>query len=71
MIKIIFTDLDGADFSEAGLLRKDRAIMIENTRKHPMSSSKKIVYITLPLAWSHAEYIRTFNLYKKEFKLSD
>jgi GH15 family glucan-1,4-alpha-glucosidase len=38
--------------------------MIENTRKHPMFS-KGIAYITLPLAWSHAEFIRTFNLYKK------
>ena len=56
------------DFSEAGLLRKDRRVMIENTRKHPMFS-KGIAYITLPLAWSHAEYIRTFNLYRKEFKM--
>ena len=59
-----------ADFSEAGLLREDRAIMIENTRKHPMFSGG-IAYITLPLAWSHAEFIRTFNLYKKEFEVSD
>ena len=56
------------DFSEAGLLRKDRAIMIENTRKHPMFS-KGIAYITLPLAWSHAEFIRTLNLYKNNFKI--
>lgn len=56
------------DFSEAGLLREDREIMIKNTRKHPMFS-KGIAYITLPLTWSHAEFIRTFNLYKKEFKI--
>ena len=56
------------DFSEAGLLRKDREIMIENTRKHPMFS-KGVAFITLPLAWSHAEFIRTFNLYKETFKI--
>jgi GH15 family glucan-1,4-alpha-glucosidase len=54
------------DFSQAGLLRKDREIMIENTRKHPMYS-KGTAYITLPLAWSHAEYVRTYNLYKDKF----
>lgn len=58
------------DFSDAGLMREDRMIMIENTRKHPMFS-KGIAYITLPLAWSHAEFIRTFNLYKKEFEVSN
>lgn len=51
------------DYREAGLLRKDRMIMIENTRKHPMFK-KGLAYITLPLAWPHAEFIRTWNLYK-------
>ncbi len=55
------------DFKEAGLLRKDRKKMIENTRNHPMYK-KGIAYVTLPLAWSHAEYIRTFNLYKNNFE---
>ncbi len=58
-----------SDFSEAGLLRKDREIMIKNTRKHPMFT-KGIAYITLPLAWSHAEFIRTYNDYKKVYKVS-
>ena len=54
------------DFTEAGLLRKDRLIMIENARKHPMFK-KGLAYITMPLAWPHAEFITTWNLYKKVF----
>ncbi len=54
------------DFKEAGLLRKDRKKMINNAKNHPMYK-KGIAYVTLPLAWSHAEYIRTYNLYKKKF----
>ncbi|MFC1728001.1 glucoamylase [Nanoarchaeota archaeon] len=55
------------DFSEAGLLRKDRLVLIENARKNPMFK-KGVAYITTPLAWPHAEFIRTWNLYKKVFK---
>ncbi len=55
-----------SDFEDAGIMRKDRLIMIENTRKHPMFK-KGVAYITLPLAWPHAEFIRTWNLYKKTF----
>ncbi len=54
------------DFKEAGLLRKDRLVMINNARKHPMFK-KGIAYITIPLAWPHAEFIRTWNLYKQVF----
>lgn len=54
------------DFSEAGLLRKDRLIMIKNARKHKMFK-KGLAYITIPLAWPHAEFIRTWNLYKNIF----
>ncbi|MBR9690236.1 glucoamylase [Candidatus Woesearchaeota archaeon] len=54
------------DFTEAGLLRKDRIVMIENTKKNP-NFEKGIAYITTPLAWPHAEFIRTWNLYKKTF----
>lgn len=54
------------DFTEAGLLRKDRLVMIENARKHPMFK-KGVAYITLPLAWPHAEFIITWNLYKEIF----
>ncbi len=55
-----------SDFRQAGLLRKDRLILIENARKHPMFR-KGIAYITTPLAWPHAEFIRTYNLYKNAF----
>ncbi|RMF05434.1 glucoamylase [Candidatus Woesearchaeota archaeon] len=54
------------DFTEAGLLRKDRLVLIENARKHPMFK-KGTAYITTPLAWPHAEFIRTWNLYKEKF----
>ena len=54
------------DFKESGILRKDRMIMIRNARKHLMFK-KGIAYITLPLGWPHAEFIRTWNLYKKVF----
>lgn len=54
------------DFKESGLLRKDRKTMIENARNHPMFDKGK-AYITLPLAWAHAEFIRTYNLYKERF----
>lgn len=57
------------DFTEAGLLRPDRLTMIENTRKHVAYRRHKhfkegVAYITIPLAWPHAEFIRTYNLYK-------
>ena len=55
-----------SDFGEAGLLRKDRLVLIDNARKHPMYK-KGIAYITTPLAWPHAEFIRTWNLYKRVF----
>ncbi|GBE19878.1 hypothetical protein BMS3Abin17_00608 [archaeon BMS3Abin17] len=56
------------DFTEAGILRPDRKVLINNTRKHPMFK-KGIAYITTPLAWPHAEFIRTWNLYKETFKV--
>lgn len=54
------------DFGEAGILRKDRMIMIENARKHPMFK-KGIAYVTPILSWPHAEFIMTWNMYKKKF----
>jgi len=54
------------DFSEADLLRKDRIVMIGNARKHPLFK-KGVAYVSLPLAWAHSEFIRTFNLYKEVF----
>ena len=57
------------DFTEAGLLRPDRLIMIENARKHRCFKEEGVAYITTPLAWPHAEFIRTYNLYKQVFKV--
>jgi GH15 family glucan-1,4-alpha-glucosidase len=54
------------DFTEAGIIRKDRMVMIENARKHPMFR-KGVAYIAIPLSWPHAEFIRTWKLYKKTF----
>jgi GH15 family glucan-1,4-alpha-glucosidase len=54
------------DYEEAGLLRKDRLVMIGNARKHPMFR-KGVAYVTLPLAWPHAEFIQTWDLYKRVF----
>lgn len=54
------------DYMEAGLLRKDRLVMIENARKHRMYR-KGVTYITIPLAWPHAEFIHTWTLYKDAF----
>ncbi len=55
-----------SDFAEAGILRKDRLVMIENARKHPMFRKGK-AFITLPLAWPHADFIHTWNLYRERF----
>ena len=55
-----------SDFEQAGILRKDRRLMVKNAKKNPMFK-KGIAYITLPLAWPHAEFIRTWNLYKAVF----
>ncbi|MBD3193825.1 MAG: glucoamylase [Candidatus Lokiarchaeota archaeon] len=55
------------DFKESGLLREDRKKMIQNARNHPLYH-EGIAYITIPLAWAHAEFIRTYNLYKEQFK---
>ena len=54
------------NYKKAGLLRKDRKIMIKNIRKHKLYK-KGLAYSVLPLAWPHAEFIITWNLYKEKF----
>ncbi len=54
------------DFTEAGILREDRLVMIENVKKHP-KFKQGLAFVTIPLAWPHAELIRTWNLYKERF----
>ncbi|MBW2990916.1 glucoamylase [Candidatus Woesearchaeota archaeon] len=55
------------DFTEAGILREDRLVMIENVKKHPKFVKESLAFVTIPLAWPHAELIRTWNLYKSKF----
>ncbi len=55
------------DYTDGGVLRPDRLVLIKNARKHPLFK-KGIAYSTTPLMWSHAEFIRTWVLYKKVFK---
>ncbi len=54
------------DYRKAGILRKDREIMIDNIRKTE-HYKKGIAYSVLPLAWPHAEFIRTWLLFKEKF----
>jgi mannosyl-3-phosphoglycerate phosphatase len=54
------------EYKKAGLMRKDREIMVRNIRKSA-PYKKGLAYSVLPLAWPHAEFIRTWNLYKEGF----
>ncbi len=54
------------EYKKAGILRKDREIMIKNIRKSK-PYKKGLAYSVLPLTWPHAEFIRTWNLYKQKF----
>ncbi len=55
------------EYKRAGLFRKDREIMIKNIRKSKMFCEKGLAYSVLPLTWPHAEFIRTWGLYRKKF----
>ncbi len=56
-----------AEYKTAGLLRPDRKRLIRNIRGSPLFK-RGLAYSVLPLAWPHAEFIRTWLLYKKRFK---
>lgn len=56
------------NYKSAGILRKDREIMIKNIHKNKLFK-RGLAYSVLPLAWPHAEFIRTYNLYKRVFKI--
>ena len=56
------------NYKHAGILRRDREIMIKNIRKHE-KFKRGLAYSVLPLAWPHAEFIRTYNLYMEVFKI--
>jgi hypothetical protein len=40
--------------------------MIENIKRHPKWNDG-LVYVTAPLLWPHAEYIRTYKEYVEKF----
>jgi len=54
-------------YGRAGLLRRDREILIKNIRKNDMYLREGVAYSVLPLTWPHAEFIRTWLLYKERF----
>ena len=54
------------DYQEAGIMRPDRVVMYTNITAHP-SFKKGTAYAVLPLTWPHAEFVMTWNLYKKAF----
>jgi len=54
------------EYEKAGLMREDRKIMVKNIRKSRMYR-KGLAYSVLPLAWPHAEFIRTWKLYREKF----
>ena len=56
------------NYKSAGILRRDREIMIKNIRKNKLFK-RGLAYSVLPLAWPHAEFIRTYNLYKSTFNI--
>lgn len=53
------------DYKKAGLLRDDRKTIIKNIKSSKPYKKYNLAYSVLPLAWPHAEFIRTWNLYKK------
>jgi GH15 family glucan-1,4-alpha-glucosidase len=53
-------------YKKAGIMRRDREIMIKNIKKSD-KYKRGLAYSVIPLTWPHAEFIRTWNLYKKRF----
>ncbi len=54
------------DYSNAKILRDSKLTMIENTRNHPKWKDG-LAYVTIPLIWPHAEYIRAYINYTDKF----
>lgn len=55
------------DYTNAKILRDSKLTMIENTRKHPKWKDG-LAYVTIPLIWPHAEYIRAYVNYMDKFQ---
>jgi GH15 family glucan-1,4-alpha-glucosidase len=56
------------DYTNAKILRDSKMTMIENTRNHP-KWKYGLAYVTIPLIWPHAEYIRAYVNYMDKFHL--
>ncbi|MBN1133377.1 MAG: glucoamylase [Methanosarcinaceae archaeon] len=54
------------DYSNAKILRNSKLTMIEHTRNHPKWKDG-LAYVTIPLIWPHAEYIRAYANYIDKF----
>ncbi|MEL4304294.1 glycoside hydrolase family 15 protein [Methanococcoides sp. LMO-2] len=54
------------DYTNAKILRDSKLTMIENVRNHPKWNDG-MAYVTIPLIWPHAEYIRAYKNYVEKF----
>ena len=54
------------DYTNAKILRDSKLTMIENTRNHPKWKDG-LAYVTIPLIWPHAEYVRAYVNYTDKF----
>ncbi|AKB85433.1 hypothetical protein MCMEM_1380 [Methanococcoides methylutens MM1] len=54
------------DYTNAKILRDSKLTMIENVRSHPKWNDG-MAYVTIPLIWPHAEYIRAYKNYVEKF----
>ncbi len=54
------------DYTNAKILRDSKLTMIENVRNHPKWKDG-MAYVTIPLIWPHAEYIRAYKNYIEKF----
>ena len=56
------------DYTNAKILRDSKLTMIENIKAHP-KWKEGFAYVTMPLIWPHAEFIKAYNNYRKRFNL--
>ncbi|AEH61209.1 glucoamylase and related glycosyl hydrolase [Methanosalsum zhilinae DSM 4017] len=54
------------DYTNASILRDSKLEMIKQAREHPKWKDG-LAYITFPLIWAHAEYIRAYNNYSSKY----
>jgi GH15 family glucan-1,4-alpha-glucosidase len=54
------------DYTNAKILRDSKMKMIEHVRAHPKWNDG-LAYVTIPLIWPHAEYIRAYKNYMNKY----